>query len=362
MKIYRITSNFTSTSLPSNCAWNGDTTYNKDVCFISEEVIDGEKCIKFVLNPEIEGDDILCDSAIYSLKHIPSTNATIEWTYTRPSGLLVTTVPLIIGSGQGTKAVCFKRGYKLVNEDTEGGIVTPENPFVPAPASARGYVEKPYSGFIEIQAKVTLNGETKIWRKTIYMPEQVKMNTLNLGTINYWYAGTTKTVTLKSPTDTELMNDIRWDIELPGEYPYSVFGSSITVTPQNGGTAKFTATYMKGCNDEYMSHTKTYSVVKLLGWTYTNPASGSVEISVTNGDAPVESGMRTMSINNQPTPYMGAYRVELWHDIYGKVREMDVAENNPTITMNLDGLNSGVYVLRLIVDGQIVELSQLIVR
>ena len=68
------------------------------------------------------------------------------------------------------------------------------------------------------------------------------------------------------------------------------------------------------------------------------------------------------STNNQPTPYMGAYRVELWHDVYGKVKEMDVPENTPTVTMNLEGLNSGVYVLRLIIDNQIVETSQLIVK
>ena len=49
-------------------------------------------------------------------------------------------------------------------------------------------------------------------------------------------------------------------------------------------------------------------------------------------------------------------------DVYGKVGEMDVPENNPTITMNLEGLNSGVYVLRLIIDNQTVEASQLIVR
>ena len=349
---------FTSTSLPSNCDWNKDTTYNKNVCFISEEMIDGEKCILFVLNPEIEGDDILCDSSIYLLKHVPS-EATIEWTYIRPSGLLATTVPLIIGSGQGTKAVCFKRGYKLVNEDAGGGVVTPEYPFVPAPTSARGYVQKPYSGFVEIQAKVTLNGETKTWRKTIYMPEKVEMNTLS----NNWFAGAAKTITLKTPTDARVVNDITWNIELPGEFPYSVAGSSsITVTPRNGGTARFTATYMKGCNDEYMSHTKTYTVIKFPNLTYTNPASGSLEISVVNGDAQDESGMRTMSINNQPTPYMGAYRVELWHDVYGKVKEMDVPENTPTITMNLEGLNSGVYVLRLIIDNQIVETSQLIVK
>ena len=348
---------FTSTSLPSNCDWNKDTTYNKNVCFISEEMIDGEKCILFVLNPEIEGDDILCDSSIYSLKHVPS-EATIEWTYIRPSGLLATTVPLIIGSGQGTKAVCFKRGSKLVNEDAGGGVVTPENPLVPAPTLARGYVQKPYSGFVEIQAKVTLNGETKTWRKTIYMPEKVEMNTLS----NNWFAGASKTITLKSPTDAEVLSDITWNVELPGEFPYSVSGSSITVTPRNGGTARFTATYMKGCNDEYMSHTKTYTVIKFPNLTYTNPASGSVEISVVNGDASDESGIRTISTNNQPTPYMGAYRVELWHDVYGKVKEMDVPENTPTITMNLKGLNSGVYVLRLIIDNQIVETSQLIVK
>ena len=353
---------FTSTSLPSNSDWAGNVTQNKDVCFISEEMIGGEKCVKFVLNPEIEGPDVLCDSAIYSLKHIPSSNVTIEWTYTRPSGLAATTVPLRIGSGQGTRAVCFKRGSYLTSEEADDPIIDPENPFLPAPTSTRAYVQKPYSGFIEIQAKVTLNGETKIWRKTIYMPHKVEMNTLNLGLANVWYTGITKTITLKSPTDPDVINDIEWYIELPGRTPYYEYGSSVTVTPTNGGTARFTATYTEGCNDEYKSDTKTYSVIKMAGWTYTNPASGSVEINVMNGDAPDESGMRTMSMNNQQTPYMGAYRVELWHDVYGKVREMDVLENNPTITMNLEGLNSGVYVMRLIIDNQTVEASQLIVK
>ena len=147
---------FTSTSLPSNCDWEKNPTQNKDVCFISEEMIDGEKCILFVLNPEIEGPDVLCDSAIYSLKHIPSSNVTIEWTYTRPSGILATTVPLIIGSGQGTKAVCFKRGYKLVNEDAGGGVVTPEYPFVPAPTSARGYVQNRILVLLKFRQKLHL--------------------------------------------------------------------------------------------------------------------------------------------------------------------------------------------------------------
>ena len=358
---------FTSTSLPSNCAWNGTPTQNKNVCFISEEMIDGEKCVKFVLNPEIEGPEVLCDSAIYSLKHVPS-DATVEWTYIRTSDMLSVDIPVYIGSGQGTKEACYRRGVEL--EASNGSVENPDIPILPVPTSAGDIaptaigdpVYVPYTGYVTIKVNITLNGNTYSLTKRIYMPEEVKMNTLNLGFVNLWYTGTTKTITLKSPTDEELMNDIEWYIELPGRTPYYEYGSSITVTPTNSGTARFTATYVNGCDDENMSHTTTYSVVRLAGLTYENPASGSVEINVTNGEGVDELGMRTMSVNSQPTPYMGAYRVELWHDVYGKVREMDVPENNPTVTMSLEGLNSGVYVMRLIIDNQVVEASQLIVR
>ena len=59
---------------------------------------------------------------------------------------------------------------------------------------------------------------------------------------------------------------------------------------------------------------------------------------------------------------MGAYRLELWHEMYGKVREMDLPENTPTVTMNVDGLSSGIYILRLIVDNQLIETSQMIIK
>ena len=352
---------FTSQTKPSNCAWNGTPTQNKDVCFIQEIEIDGEKCIKFVLNPEIEGDSILCDSAIYSLQHVPS-EATIEWTYTRPSGLLATTVPLTIGSGQGTTAVCYKRGYKLVNDDVDDPIIEPEYPFLPAPTSTRAYVQKPYSGFVTINAKVTFNGNTFTISKEIYMPEKVTINDVDLSPFGVWYVSTMKSITLKSPTNEDILENIRWDVEYPDGSTQSAYGNSVVVRPSTQGTLTVTATYIHGCDDEYKTHTKTFSIVSAFNITYTNPASGSVEINVTNGDATDESSMRTMSANNQQTPYMGAYRVELWHDVYGKVREMDVPENNPTVTMSLEGVNSGVYVMRLIIDNQVVEASQLIVK
>lgn len=95
---------------------------------------------------------------------------------------------------------------------------------------------------------------------------------------------------------------------------------------------------------------------------FQNPASGSVEISVVGGSVVGETAdIQTIALN-QPELYQGAYRLELWHAIHGKVREMDVSENTPTVIMNLDGLGSGVYVLRLVIDNQIVETSQMIIR
>ena len=91
--------------------------------------------------------------------------------------------------------------------------------------------------------------------------------------------------------------------------------------------------------------------------------SGSVEINIIGGDElGGDSNVSTMALDNQTGQYIGACRLELWHDIYGKVREMDVPENTSVVTMDLGGLSSGIYVLRLIVDNQIVETSQMIIK
>jgi M6 family metalloprotease-like protein len=351
---------FTSTSLPSNSDWEGNTTQNKNVCFISEEMIDGEKCVKFVLNPEISGPDILCDSAIYSLKHVPS-NANIQWSYIRPSETPISTTPLLIGFGQGTKNVCFKRGNNISGVAINPPPGEPILPIVPLSNSST-IVITPYSGTITIKADVSLNNDTFTLTKNIYMPEPVLINDSLAG--SQWRVGKKIQLSIKSPKD-EIVNDtdIRWDIQMPGVAPYSICGKSISLTPPNIGTATITATYINGCNDEYMSQTKTYKVQYGMIPFYANPVSGgNVEISVTNGNASdVVNGVQSMAMN-QSEPYMGAYRLELWHDIYGKVREMDVPENTPTVTMNVDGLNSGIYILRLIVDNQLIQTSQMIIK
>ena len=350
---------FTSTSLPSNCAWNGTPTQNKDVCFISEEMVNGEMCIKFVLNPAIEGPDVLCDSAIYSLKHVPS-NATIEWTYVGAGNVSISGTPFYITSGQGTKNARYKRGSVLKNVIDIPGPVNPF-PWAPLNQTAEPLALKsvPYEGTGTIKVNITFNGETYTLTKDVYMPGTVEIDDLGLGLNNPWIAGTRKVFTLASPTDIPNYSDVKWDVNIVGGNSFSSYGASVAITPSsNVTTVSITATYTQGC-DGNNSHTITIPVTTRPSLSFANPASGSVEISVVEGNN--AETQQTMSIS-QSAPYIGAYKLELWHDVYGKVRELDVPENTPTITMNLDGLNSGVYVLRLIIDNQIVETSQLIIK
>jgi hypothetical protein len=189
---------FTSQTFPSNCDWAENTTTNKDVCFIKEVANNGEKQITFVLNPEISGPDVLCDSAIYSLPHVPD-SATIEWSYIRPSNIPLSSTPLYIGSGQGTKNVYFRRGISIQSGSEIGQPIDPGFPAVPTSMSLPTVV--PYEGLVTIRARVTFNNETYTLTKEIYMPEKVEINAQGMGFANPWKPGTTKVITLASPSN-----------------------------------------------------------------------------------------------------------------------------------------------------------------
>ena len=325
-------------------------------------MLDGETCIKFVLNPEIEGPDMLCDSALYSLKQVPA-GATIEWTFVRSSEMASSDVPVRIGSGQGTMEVFYKRGVKLEGGTFQDTIDNPDIPFLPVPLSRTTPTFVPYMGYVTIKANITFNGNTHSLFKKIYVSKdskKIEIEQLNFGSLNVWCKGVTKTLTLKSSAEEDWMNDVDWCVELPERAPYLDRGSSISVTPTAIGTATIIATYYNDCG-EPKSDTATYQIVQILGTSFANPVSGSVEINIIGGDElNGNSNVSTIALDDSIDQYMGVYRLELWHDIYGKVREMDIPKNTSVVTMDLGGLSRGIYVLRLIVDNQIIETSQMI--
>ncbi len=189
--------------------------------------------------------------------------------------------------------------------------------------------------------------------------KKVEIAELNFGSLNVWCKGITKTLTLKASAEENWMEDVIWYVEMPGETPRTISGSSISVTPTATGTARFVATHSDDCGGS-KSDTATYQIVQLLGTSFVNPVSGSVEISIIGGDElNGNSNISTVALDNQTSH---ACQLELWHDVYGKVREMDIPENTSVVTMDLGGLTSGIYVLRLIVDNQIIETSQMIIK
>ena len=97
---------------------------------------------------------------------------------------------------------------------------------------------------------------------------------------------------------------------------------------------------------------------------FTNPASGNVDVSVKETAAGTQEGVAAMSADAEvyAEPYMGEYRLELWHEVYGMVREMDVEAGNPTVTMNLGELTPGWYYVRLVADGEMKAVGKLMVR
>ena len=218
-------------------------------------------------------------------------------------------------------------------------------------------------GYVTIKANITFNGNTHSLFKKIYVSKdskKIEIEQLNFGSLNVWCKGVTKTLTLKSSAEEDWMNDVDWCVELPERAPYLDRGSSISVTPTATGTATIIATYYNDCG-EPKSDTATYQIVQILGTSFVNPVSGSVEINIIGGDElNGNSNVSTIALDDPIDQYMGVYRLELWHDIYGKVREMDIPKNTSVVTMDLGGLSRGIYVLRLIVDNQIIETSQMI--
>ena len=250
---------------------------------------------------------------IYSLKHVPS-NATIEWTYVGAGTISTSGTPFHITSGQGTKNARYKRGSVLKN------IIDIPDPVNPFPWTSTNQIVEPlaltsvpYEGIGTIKVKITLNNETYTLTKDVYMPGKVEIDDLGLGLSNPWIAGMRKVFTLASPTDIPNYSDVKWDVNIVGGNSYSSYGASVAITPSsNVTTVSITATYTRGC-DGNNSHTIIIPVTTRPSLSFANPASGSVEISVVEGNN--AEAQQTMSIN-QNAPYIGAYRLELWHDVY----------------------------------------------
>ena len=167
---------FTSNSTPSATSWAGVST-SADICLIERNGND----INFVVNPQINGPEILSMQSSYSVSNIPS-NAQVKWTYTfTPTNPFSQAhrvwKPIVFVNGNSTASVLVERG-KYPAFPIDSIITGPMLPGIKGKNSTITYVY--FSGTAVLKATITSGG--------------------------YSYS-ITKTITLSSSSTTALLND-----------------------------------------------------------------------------------------------------------------------------------------------------------
>ena len=353
---------FTSTSTPSNVGWDGNYPQNKDVAFIRE---DGEN-IKFVFNPSLSGSDKLCQSATYALpveRDALPAEANIEWGYSGVLMMFENYPPLQVFETENENKAVYMRGT-YPKRSPSGAIID----------------FWPYSGFFDATATVVCNGDSCVVKHKVTMPMQQDLRIQcddndGITPIQYFGGGATVHLSLREPSDNpshiKWVCDFDFDDNLEGippgsHYTETYYGNSVAIPtyPTFGGTLTVSV-YDIGdeCNPDRHETWSHHFIPTIIYIDHTNPASGSVDIALSRVAAEGTDGTTVLSATTaQKEPYMGAYRLELWHDHYGLVRALDSDGNRPTLTLDLHGLTPGIYYIRLLIGGEINSVSKLMVR
>ena len=322
----------------------------------------------------IAGSNTICDEETYTVDGLFG-GAKLAWGY--KGGSKPVYPPVVIKSEDGATAV-YERGVQIKDEMEEPPVIIGTSEQTNSSSGT-----EPYVGTVTITAAVTLGGNTYVLEKEVTMNEIVTPDISGATKIGQsippgsmpiiWYPNKTKTLyfVYTGSSETGLVflpilyyTNIDWEVTHPdGTIQYGS-GRSISITPKTHGRLKVKITDGNQCRLAN-SYTAEYLITPYLTQlTFTNPASGSVDISVKETAAGTQEGVAVMSADAEvyAEPYMGEYMLELWHEVYGMVREMYVEAGNPTVTVDLGGLTPGWYYVRLIADGEMKAVGKLMVR
>lgn len=89
---------------------------------------------------------------------------------------------------------------------------------------------------------------------------------------------------------------------------------------------------------------------------YNNPASETLNIQI------IEQNNNSRTLSSETNYYSGEYNLELYDQNTTLVRKINCEENTPQIQIPVSDLISGYYYLRLIIDGQIIDVKQVIIN
>ena len=307
----------------------------------------------------IIGPDTFCHSARYYIENVPA-YADVQWIRTGIHDFDPDWVDLI----DSTNFSLPVRKLRISNIWTDTINVQPgENiGFTP-----EGYYEPiPYSGFAELRPQVSYQNKFVRIEKEIYVEEQLDpgisayisffpelgegSDNLLVGTPYYFKSAL-------FPDEDEL----EWTIITAGDTITGIGRQTDTITARRDSI--FVSVYNPN-TDECLNTalcTKLFTTMEFIGMDFANPANEVVDIQVVH-ELPVdESQMYSLRARGmQALLYEGECEVELWDMYHGKLRS--VSGTGGYVQMPLQGIASGNYVLRLIVNEKQVDSKPLMIR
>ena len=310
-----------------------------------------EAYVLYDLNPAVDislqGPSLFCDTAVYSLENVPS-GATVQWIVT-PTTRVKKAATIV--RGQGTSQVTLKRGFTLggIKADT---LVRDTSIRVASLAAVN--LRRPYSGNGSITAIVTFGGESYSVSADFTIPSQTATEkpVVNGANNSLWYVNVSHTLSVRN-CDSVPNDKLLWEVHLPGQStPLTQTGRSVTFTPKSTGTVTVIIANMESCSASNVD-TLTYRVIDRPSIRFVNPATAASSLDV------VVSSVGDEQITTI-IPYDGDYTLELWSELLGCVCRVEA--NEPTTQISLSGLPTGIYFIKLIIDGELVTTKQLIVR
>lgn len=294
----------------------------------------------------LQGPSQFCDTAVYTLENVPA-GATIEWKYS-PNTMRSSALRIV--RGQGSASATFRRGFIM-----NGNIVKPPKPIGGTVMKAGDGISKPFSGAATVMATVTMNNGTSYTvSKAVTLPPLAATETpIVTGWNNsLWYVDISHTLYVGN-CDSVPDDRIAWEVHLPGRSePISHVGRSVTFKPTTSGTVTVIVANTESCsasNRDTLTHTVRFKPII----SYANPVrtAGTVEVSVEE---------QTADFATVTVPYDGEYTLELWSELYGRVRTVE--SDAATVQIPLSGLNAGTYFLKLIINNEPITTQQLIIK
>jgi len=346
-----------------NLSWIGGGTNDTRLSYWLDPNNTGKQTLdktNLYMSLSISGPSQLCGSATYSVNNLPQ-GATVTWSYDNmPSGTpLPSSIPFVFVSGQGTGTLVVQQGTM------PGGLVLgfreDEETRLP---------KVPYVGGRTLIATVTLNGQTLVLEKDIYIgpytPVQGLYNSNNQqvasGQVGVSYDLKVINANNYSGTPAGTSQGFEWLITTTAHSNTMIdAGASVSFIAMTPQTITTKVRYVCDCGTT-VYNSKSFSFSAKSGGfilSHQNPASGSVEVVVEQEIFSEDDGTRNYVASASREPYQGAYTLQLWSNT---APLQTINRNTPITQISLSGMLPGVYFLVLIIDNQAVATSQLIVN